>query len=211
MILHRATRPLGRITHAADIIRSIFPRALAVCSLLYGWVLMYFFNESPWASLAGLESESCRLYFIGGMLAGMLAGLTMTSRANVKATLIGTTAAASALALALRILAASRGAGIWGCAVFGLLAGGSFGGMIHIWIFAFPAVPRMLSVAMVHLSGGAVSMLLLFAAERFGPIAGMAIDLALPVAAIWLISDMDMGRVDDPSKALPLPFPGRLI
>lgn len=186
------------------------PRALLACSLIFGWVLAYFFNTSAWDALAGAEAESARLFFFGGQLLGMFAGLSLMRRSNVKAMVAGCAAAALAAILVLRILPSAR-AGGWGYGLFGILAGGAYGGMFHYWIFAFAGVPRVAVIAAVHLAGGVVSLGILWAGRLFGTAGAASADVMIVLAAVWAARGVDMGRVDDPGRAELLPFPGRLL
>ena len=189
----------------------LFPaRALLVCSPIFGWVLAYFFDMSPWVVLTGGEADAARMFFFGGQLLGMFVGLSFMRRSNVRFLVSGFAAAASAAILVLRFLPGLR-AGGWGFGLFGVLAGTGYGAMFHFWIFSFRDLPRTASIAAVHLAGGAVSLAILWAGERFGPAGAAAADVLVPGAAILAAVRMDFGRMDDPEKAELLPFPGRLI
>jgi len=191
-------------------IRPFRSPAFIACSLIFGWVMGYFFHASPWESLAGADAQSARLYFFGGQLVGMLAALSLMRRYNVKGMVCGCAAAAAAAALALRFIPAAQ-AGGWGFALFGLLAGGCYGGMFYFWIFAFNGAPRVASIAAVHLAGGAVSLTVIWAGRLFGATGAAIIDIILPLIAIWAALVMDIERMDDPGQADLLAFPRRLI
>ncbi len=197
---------------SANIRRPFHLPAFLICSLLFGWTLSYFYQSSPWISLAGRDAgpESLRILYFGGFLVGMFAGLSLMRRSNVKALSAGCSSAAAAVVLVLRFVPAAR-AGGWGFILFGLLAGVAFGGMFHFWVYAFPDLPRVASVAAVHLGGGAVSFTVLWAGERFGPTGAAAMDLAIPLIALWAALHADMSRVEDPGRGPTLPFPWRLM
>lgn len=154
---------------STNIRRPFLVSAFLTCSLLFGWTLHYFYHASPWVALAGPDggADSARLLYFGGFLAGMFAGLSLMRRSNVKAFAAACSSAAAAVILVLRVLPSAREGG-WGFGLFGILAGTSYGGMFYFWVYAFPGLPRISSIAAVHLGGGAVSLAVLWAGERFG-------------------------------------------
>ncbi|HOX12973.1 MAG TPA: helix-turn-helix transcriptional regulator [Spirochaetia bacterium] len=197
---------------SAETRRPFLPSAFLTCSLLFGWTLAYFYQSSPWIILTGPDggADSARLFYFGGFLIGMFAGLSFMRRFNVKAMVSGCAAAALAAILVLRFIPPARAGGC-GFGLFGILAGTSFGAMFHFWVYAFPGLPRVSSIAAVHLGGGAVSLAVLWAGERFGTPGAAAMDLAVPLVALWAALRVDMSRVEDPGSGPPLTFPGRLM
>lgn len=190
-----------------------FPRReLLTCSLIFGWVLAYFFDNSPWVlfSDGGGDSDSARLFFFGGQLLGMLAGLSFMRRSNVRTLVAGFAAAASVTILVLRFLPAARlGGVVFG--IFGVLAGTSYGAMFYFWIFSFRDLPRTASIATVHLVGSFVSLAVLWAVERFGLVGAVAADILIPVVVIFTVGRLNLDSLEDPGNAELLPFPKRLI